>query len=84
MRLKDEAFYKAIRDFLNFYLVKQKNYSPNTQRSYREALNLLLLYFKTELGICNVEANFFEEAHHRCVPKCHIPAYFRNGVRRIY
>lgn len=40
---------------------------------------LQLLFF-----ICNVEANFFEEAHHRCVPKCHIPAYFRNGVRRIY
>jgi len=58
MRLKDEAFYKAIRDFLNIYLVKQKNYSPNTQRSYREALNLLLLYFKTELGIEYIQVGF--------------------------
>lgn len=58
MRLKDEAFYKAIRDFLNVYLVKQKNYSPNTQRSYREALNLLLLYFKTELGIEYTQVGF--------------------------
>lgn len=58
MRLKDEAFYKAIRDFLNVYLVKQKNYSPNTQRSYREALNLLLLYFKTELGMEYTQVGF--------------------------
>lgn len=58
MRLKDEAFFKAIRDFLNVYLVKQKNYSPNTQRSYREALNLLLLYFKTELGMEYTQVGF--------------------------
>lgn len=58
MRLKDEAFYKAIRDFLNIYLVKQKNYSPNTQRSYREALNLLLFYFKTEVDIEYAKVGF--------------------------
>lgn len=58
MRLKDEAFYRAIRDFLNVYLVKQKNYSPNTQRSYREAINLLLLYFKSELGIEYTQVGF--------------------------
>ncbi len=51
MKLKDEAFYRTVRDFLSIYLVKQKNYSPNTQRSYKEAINLLLLYFKEELGL---------------------------------
>lgn len=64
MRLKDEAFYKAIRDFLNVYLVKQKNYSPNTQRSYREALNLLLQYFKTELGMEYMQVGFEDLTYH--------------------
>lgn len=51
MRLKDEKFYKTVRDFLDIYLVKHRGYSLNTQKSYREAINLLLLYFKTELGL---------------------------------
>ena len=51
MRLKDEKFYKTMRDFLDIYLIRHKGYSANTQKSYREALNLLLLYFKTELGL---------------------------------
>lgn len=51
MRLKDEKFYKTVRDFLDIYLIRHKGYSANTQKSYREALNLLLLYFKTELGL---------------------------------
>lgn len=51
MTLKDEKFYKTIRDFLDIYLIRHKGYSANTQKSYREALNLLLLYFKTECGL---------------------------------
>lgn len=51
MRLKDEKFYKTVRDFLDIYLIKHRGYSLNTQKSYREAINLLLLYFKTELGL---------------------------------
>ena len=51
MRLKDEKFYKTVRDFLDIYLIKHRSYSLNTQKSYREAINLLLLYFKTELGL---------------------------------
>ena len=44
MKFKDENFFKAIRDFLNVYLPKQKCYSKNTVRSYRIALNLLVDY----------------------------------------
>lgn len=43
MRLKDEKFYKTVRDFLDIYLIKHRGYSLNTQKSYREAINLLLL-----------------------------------------
>ena len=46
MRLKDEKFYKTVRDFLDIYLIRHRGYSLNTQKSYREAINLLLLYFK--------------------------------------
>lgn len=58
MQLKDEMFYKTIKDFLDIYLLRHKNYSVNTQKSYREALNLLLLYFKTELGIDYAKVGF--------------------------
>ena len=51
MRLKDEKFYKTVRDFLDIYLIKHRGYSLNTQKSYREAINLLLLYFKAERGL---------------------------------
>ena len=44
MKFKDENFFKAIRDFLNVYLPKQKCYSANTVRSYRISLNLLADY----------------------------------------
>ena len=43
MRLKDEKFYKTVRDFLDIYLIRHRGYSLNTQKSYREAINLLLL-----------------------------------------
>ena len=51
MRLKDEKFYKTVRDFLDIYLIRHRGYSLNTQKSYREAINLLLLYFKAERGL---------------------------------
>lgn len=44
MKFKDESFFKAIRNFLNVYLPKQKCYSANTVRSYRISLNLLVDY----------------------------------------
>lgn len=58
MRLKDEKFYKTIRDFLDVYLIRHKGYSANTQKSYREAINLLLIYFKTECGMEYADVGF--------------------------
>lgn len=58
MRLKDEKFYKTVKDFLDIYLIRHKGYSLNTQKSYREAINLLLLYFKTEIGLKYANVGF--------------------------
>jgi site-specific recombinase XerD len=49
--MKDEKFYKTVRDFLEIYLVRQKNYSLNTQRAYKIAISQLLDYFKQEKGL---------------------------------
>ncbi|MEB3102871.1 tyrosine-type recombinase/integrase [Ferviditalea candida] len=51
MKIKDDAFFKLIRNFLTIYLPKQKCYSLNTIKSYKEALNLLLDYLQTEKQI---------------------------------
>lgn len=42
MKIKDEGFFKAIRDFLTIYLPRQKCYSDNTVTSYKTALNLFV------------------------------------------
>lgn len=51
MKIRDEQFYKSIRDFLDTYLLKQKNYSKNTHRAYKIAISQLLDYLKGELNI---------------------------------
>jgi site-specific recombinase XerD len=51
MKIKDEMFYKTVRDFLGTYLVGQKNYSRNTQRAYKLAFSQLLDYLSEKLGI---------------------------------
>lgn len=42
--MKDDAlfFYRTVRDFLSVYLPEQRGASPNTVKSYRETLNLLI------------------------------------------
>ena len=44
MKLKDDSFFKTIRNFLTIYLPRQKCYSPNTVDSYRITLNLFIDY----------------------------------------
>ena len=51
MKIKDATFFKTIRDFLTVYLPKQKNASPNTIKSYRETLNLLLKFLEEKKKI---------------------------------
>jgi len=44
--------------FLEVYLIKQKDFSVNTQKSYRESLSLLLKYFKEEHNISYAKMGF--------------------------
>ncbi len=48
--LADDRLFRLIRDFLTVYLPKQKSYSQNTVKAYREALNLLLSYTADVVG----------------------------------
>ena len=41
-------FFHAVRSFLLEYLPNQRCFSENTVRSYRQALNLFILYLRTE------------------------------------
>jgi site-specific recombinase XerD len=51
MNEKSTHFFKLVRDFLTTYLPDQKAVSPNTIKSYRESLNLLLNYICDASGI---------------------------------
>jgi site-specific recombinase XerD len=51
-------FFKTIRAFLTEYLPKQKCCSENTVRSYRQALNLLVTFLRTERGLSTEKITF--------------------------
>lgn len=51
MKKNEMYFYQLLRDFLNGYLIKRRNFSDKTVRSYRQTLNLLRNYFREEKGI---------------------------------
>lgn len=44
-------FFKAVRSYLLEYLPKQRCYSENTVRSYRQVLNLFILFLRENQGI---------------------------------
>jgi integrase/recombinase XerD len=44
----DERFFKHVRGFLTVYLPKNKCYSPNTIKAYRDALNLFRQFLLEE------------------------------------
>ena len=50
MNEESTHFFKLVRDFLMTYLPGQKAVSPNTIKSYRESLNLLLNYISAKSG----------------------------------
>jgi len=58
MKIKDATFFKTIRGFLTVYLPKQKCASPNTIKSYRETLNLLLKFLEEKKKIRLHKASF--------------------------
>ena len=63
MKIKDAVFFKTIRDFLTVYLPKHKNASPNTVKSYRETLNLLLKFLEEKKGIPIHKVSFSDLGH---------------------
>jgi site-specific recombinase XerD len=63
MKIKDATFFKTIRGFLTVYLPKQKNASPNTIKSYRETLNLLLKFLEEKKKIPLHKASFSDLGH---------------------
>ena len=51
MKLKDERFLSYLRDFLTFYLPRQKCYSPHTVKAYQDVMNLLLDFLIKVKGV---------------------------------
>ena len=43
-RVKDEALFSLLRDYLTIYLLNQRKSSPNTVKAYRSAWNQFLKY----------------------------------------
>lgn len=58
-KIKDEKLFKFIRDFLVVYLSKQRCYSNDTVKSYRETLNILLDYITRE-KMCHWNISHFD------------------------
>lgn len=51
-------FFNAVRSFILEYLPNQRCFSKNTVRSYRQALNLFVLYLRTEQGLTIKQIRF--------------------------
>ncbi|MDE7326045.1 MAG: site-specific integrase [Lachnospiraceae bacterium] len=49
--MKDEQFFRTVRSFFDTYLVKNRSCSPNTVKSYKDALNLYLDFLEDEKNI---------------------------------
>jgi integrase/recombinase XerD len=61
MKIKDEQFFRTIRSFFEIYLVKNRSCSPNTVKSYKDALNLYLDFLEAEktIPVAKVSWNCF-------------------------
>jgi site-specific recombinase XerD len=55
---KSNHFFRLVRDYLTVYLPDQKGASPNTAKSYREAISLLLDYICSINGVGLGKLNF--------------------------
>lgn len=47
-KIKDDSFFKSVRDFLTVYLPKQRKLSDNTLKSYKTALNQFVDFLVSE------------------------------------
>lgn len=61
MKVKDEQFFLTIRSFFEVYLVKNRSCSPNTVKSYKDALNLYLDFLEDikEISVEKTDWNCF-------------------------
>ena len=57
-RVKDEALFRTLHNYLKKYLPDQKYASPNTVKAYREALNQFFDYITKEKGISLTDITF--------------------------
>ncbi len=58
MKKNELQFYQLLRDFLTDYLIVKRNFSHETARAYRQALNILRQYFAEEKRISFDQMNF--------------------------
>lgn len=58
MKKNEMHFYRLIRDFLNEYLIRRRNFSDKTARVYRQTLNLLRNYMRDEKGVSFDQMDF--------------------------
>jgi len=58
MKLNDNTLFMLLHDYLKVYLPKQRKLSPNTIRSYRESLELLVDFVKTKKKVLLQDVTF--------------------------
>lgn len=58
MKIKNEQFYVTIRSFFEVYLVKNRSCSPNTVKSYKDAMNLYLDFLEEAKNIPAAKADW--------------------------
>jgi site-specific recombinase XerD len=58
LKSRDDAFLRAVRDFLTIYLPRQRCLSPKTVTSYKTALRLFVDYLQSEHGISLLQVTF--------------------------
>lgn len=51
MKKNEMQFFLLLREFLGDYLIRKRNFSDKTAKTYRQSLKLLRKYFKEEKGI---------------------------------
>ena len=58
MKIKNEPFFVTIRSFFEIYLVKNRSCSPNTVKSYKDAMNLYLDFLEEAKNIPTARAGW--------------------------
>jgi len=54
----DATFFKLVRNFLTIYLPKNRCYSPNTVKAYRDTINLFREFLQRQKAISFIKINF--------------------------